>query len=55
VEEPEQLECLRRLGCHFAQGFYFAQPMPAEELTLMLQQGLARGAQLPANVTNGSY
>jgi EAL domain-containing protein (putative c-di-GMP-specific phosphodiesterase class I) len=36
VEELEQLECLRRLGCHFAQGYYFAPPMPAADFSCML-------------------
>lgn len=29
VETSEQLEYLRSKGCHLAQGFYFAKPMPA--------------------------
>jgi diguanylate cyclase (GGDEF)-like protein/PAS domain S-box-containing protein len=55
VEEGDQLECLRRLGCHFAQGYYFAAPMPAAELTVMLQHAASTPAQLPANITNGSH
>ena len=31
VETPRQLAELRRLGCHAAQGFLFARPVPAEE------------------------
>src|SRR5579862_1792835 len=27
VEEPDELEALRAIGCHLAQGFHFAQPM----------------------------
>ena len=37
VETPEQLELVRRLGSHYAQGFYFAVPLDirqAEELLL---------------------
>jgi diguanylate cyclase (GGDEF)-like protein/PAS domain S-box-containing protein len=30
VETQEQHACLRRLGCHYAQGYYFASPMPAD-------------------------
>jgi diguanylate cyclase (GGDEF)-like protein/PAS domain S-box-containing protein len=36
VETKEQLEGLRRLGCHWAQGFLFARPLVAEEMTEML-------------------
>jgi len=32
VETPEQLEYLRQEGCHVAQGYLFARPMPAEDL-----------------------
>lgn len=31
VETGEQLRLLAELGCHQAQGFYFLQPLPAEE------------------------
>lgn len=32
VERKEQLECLRKLQCDEIQGYYFAKPMPAEEI-----------------------
>lgn len=32
VEGPGQLASLRELGCHYAQGFFFSVPMPAEVL-----------------------
>ncbi len=32
VETDHELAELRRFGCDFAQGFYFARPMPADEL-----------------------
>lgn len=32
VESPEQVERLHHLGCGFAQGFYFSEPMPADEI-----------------------
>ena len=38
VETEAQLTCLRELGCHFAQGYYFARPMTAEQITA---QGMA--------------
>jgi Amt family ammonium transporter len=41
VETEAQLSCLRDLGCQLAQGYYFARPMPPEELTAMLEDGAA--------------
>jgi diguanylate cyclase (GGDEF)-like protein len=38
VEDPQQLECLRRLGCRIVQGYLFSQPVPAEQLTALLDQ-----------------
>jgi EAL domain-containing protein (putative c-di-GMP-specific phosphodiesterase class I) len=32
VETPDQIELLRQFGCHQAQGFGVARPMPAEEV-----------------------
>jgi EAL domain-containing protein (putative c-di-GMP-specific phosphodiesterase class I) len=34
VETPEQAELLRRLGCERAQGYFFARPLPLEQLSL---------------------
>jgi len=36
VESAEQLDRLRELGCHNAQGFMFATPQPPEEITPLL-------------------
>lgn len=44
VEHPHQLDALRRLGCHHAQGFYFCRPVSPEQFTHLLT---ARG-ELPA-------
>lgn len=38
VEEEEQLEILRQLGCTEIQGFLLAKPMPFEQLELLLKQ-----------------
>jgi diguanylate cyclase (GGDEF)-like protein/PAS domain S-box-containing protein len=37
VETTRQIEELQRLGCHRAQGFYFARPLPASELAALLR------------------
>ncbi len=42
VETAEQLALLRAEGCNEVQGFYFAQPMPAEDLVAFVNE---RGAQ----------
>ncbi|HUO72524.1 MAG TPA: EAL domain-containing protein [Solirubrobacteraceae bacterium] len=39
VETPLQEAELTRLGCQFAQGFYFSRPVSAPEITLMLDRG----------------
>ncbi|HVS14801.1 MAG TPA: EAL domain-containing protein [Thermoanaerobaculia bacterium] len=44
VETAEQLEHLRRLGCPFAQGFWFARPLDAEAAGALL----GSGASLPS-------
>jgi EAL domain-containing protein (putative c-di-GMP-specific phosphodiesterase class I) len=32
IEESEQLEELRRAGCHSGQGYLFARPLPSEQM-----------------------
>lgn len=32
VEDQEQVEILKRQGCHYAQGFLYARPMPADDV-----------------------
>jgi diguanylate cyclase (GGDEF)-like protein len=38
VETIDQLEFLRQHGCHDMQGYYFAKPMPAKQLTEFLAE-----------------
>lgn len=45
IETKEQLEIFRSLGCQLLQGYYFGRPMPAEEMTALLQALPAREVQ----------
>jgi EAL domain-containing protein (putative c-di-GMP-specific phosphodiesterase class I) len=38
IEQADQLDLLRQLGCDHGQGYYFGRPQPAEQL----QQALAQ-------------
>lgn len=38
VEEEKQVKMLKRLGCNYIQGFYFAKPMPKEEYVKLLKK-----------------
>jgi EAL domain-containing protein (putative c-di-GMP-specific phosphodiesterase class I) len=45
VETAKQLRLLQQWGCRQAQGFYFAEPLPVEDVTLLLRRGtILRGA-----------
>jgi len=39
VETAEQHREVEALGCESCQGFYFARPMPADDLNTLLQCG----------------
>jgi diguanylate cyclase (GGDEF)-like protein/PAS domain S-box-containing protein len=45
VESEQQLSSVRDLGCDHAQGFLFAHPIPADELTAFLLSGRAEAAR----------
>jgi diguanylate cyclase (GGDEF)-like protein/PAS domain S-box-containing protein len=47
VEEAGQLAFLRAQGCKEAQGFYFSQPLPAEEFATLLRE--SRELQVPTH------
>ena len=36
IEQPDQVEHLRSLGCERGQGYFWARPMPAETLGQLL-------------------
>lgn len=40
VETVEQLQALRSMGCDAAQGYYFSEPVPAEEYEAFIEQRL---------------
>jgi len=40
VETPQQVAFLRKLNCDLMQGYYFSKPLPYEQATLLLQNGL---------------
>ncbi len=39
IENTNELDELQRIGCHFGQGFLFARPVPAREISKMLMEG----------------
>lgn len=41
VETAEQRDWLKAMGCDFAQGFFFAEPVPAPEFEQLLRTGQA--------------
>jgi EAL domain-containing protein (putative c-di-GMP-specific phosphodiesterase class I) len=43
VETTEQRAALRAIGCRYGQGFLFAPPLPAAEVTAVISQRLAAG------------
>jgi diguanylate cyclase (GGDEF)-like protein len=38
VETEEQLERVRQLGCEYAQGYYFSQPLPHAEMAALMRR-----------------
>ena len=39
VETQQQLSLLKEWGCREVQGYYFAKPLPGEEISLLLRRG----------------
>ena len=44
VETAQQYKLLKRLGCHYAQGYYLSRPIPVEKATEFIKQPI----QLPS-------
>jgi diguanylate cyclase (GGDEF)-like protein len=38
IETPEQLDCLRDMGCHRGQGYHFSKPIAADQCRALLEQ-----------------
>jgi EAL domain-containing protein (putative c-di-GMP-specific phosphodiesterase class I) len=38
IETAEQLDCLREMGCHRGQGYYFSRPIPADQCRALLEE-----------------
>lgn len=57
VERPEQLEFLRENGCDLIQGYLFSKPVPADELTALLESprlGYFQSATMTSGVEHRS-
>src|SRR5690606_34592875 len=37
IEEPDEVVFLRSIGCEYGQGFYYGDPMPADEVVSLLR------------------
>ena len=41
IENPEEVEFLRSLGCDFGQGYFFSMPVPVDEATALIERDRA--------------
>ncbi len=54
VETPEQMAMLRRLGCEEGQGYLFSKPLPATQITPLLDNKRISPDYLPVKALSGS-
>ena len=47
VEDPAQLEALRKLGCQVIQGFIVSRPLPSKDIGAMLEHGWQDNTETP--------
>ncbi len=52
IEKARQVDSLRALGCRFGQGFFFARPVPAEQMDGLLPRMASGEALMPANAAH---
>ena len=52
IETEDQLTRLRQLGCDWGQGFFFARPLPPDDVARYLRSGLphASAASGPGDI-----
>jgi EAL domain-containing protein (putative c-di-GMP-specific phosphodiesterase class I) len=57
IERPDQVGKLQAMGCHYGQGYYFAEPLPADEAIEAVYgtEGLASHAVPAIASTNGDH
>lgn len=53
VETIEQVDFLKCIGCEYAQGFYYAKPMPVKEYEAFLEKENERAAEISSDENAG--
>lgn len=53
VETIEQVDFLKCIGCEYAQGFYYAKPMPVKEYEAFLEMENKRASEISADENTG--
>lgn len=53
VETIEQVDFLKCIGCEYAQGFYYAKPMPIEEYEAFLEKENKRASEISTDENAG--